>query len=152
MQNGTDPRCADGVVATEESDPDDANRRSGPCVVVITYYPGMPASSIEKTITNRIERWVNQATGTQRISSRSIAGVSIVWVEFRDDVTEQSALTMTGQLALGALPTLAPNTLPPIVLPFSNSPASRAFGYVVVNNRTMSEAHVTDLCANGGAK
>ncbi len=34
-----------------------------PAVQVITYYQGMPASSIEKTITNRIERWVNQSPG-----------------------------------------------------------------------------------------
>ena len=27
-----------------------------PAVEVLTYYPGMPASSLEKTITNRIER------------------------------------------------------------------------------------------------
>ena len=34
-----------------------------PAVQVITYYQGMPASSIEKTITNRIERWCNQSPG-----------------------------------------------------------------------------------------
>ena len=34
-----------------------------PAVQVLTYYNGMPARSIEKTITNRIERWVNQSPG-----------------------------------------------------------------------------------------
>ena len=34
-----------------------------PAVQVLTYFQGMPASSIEKTITNRVERWVNQAPG-----------------------------------------------------------------------------------------
>ena len=34
-----------------------------PAVQVLTYYNGMPAGSIERTITDRIERWVNQAAG-----------------------------------------------------------------------------------------
>jgi hypothetical protein len=42
----------------------------------------MPASSIEKTITNRIERWVNQAPGARLVESRSVPGVSVVKVYF----------------------------------------------------------------------
>ena len=42
-----------------------------PAVQVLTYYQGMPASSVEKTITNRIERWVNQAPGVANWSSPS---------------------------------------------------------------------------------
>src|SRR5277367_3665445 len=57
-----------------------------PAVQVITYYQGMPASSIEKTITNRIARWVNQAPGARLGESKSIPGVSIVRVYLRDDV------------------------------------------------------------------
>src|SRR6202050_1097536 len=57
-----------------------------PAVQVITYYQGMPASSIEKTITNRIERWVNQAPGAALVESKSIPGVSIVRVYFRVDI------------------------------------------------------------------
>ena len=45
-----------------------------PAVQVITYYQGMPASSIEKTITNRIERWVNQSPGAARVESQVDAG------------------------------------------------------------------------------
>src|SRR6476620_4741511 len=29
-----------------------------PAVQILTFYSGMPATSVEKTITNRIERWV----------------------------------------------------------------------------------------------
>ena len=39
-----------------------------PAVQVLTYYPDMPAASVEKTLTNRIERWVNQAPGCERVS------------------------------------------------------------------------------------
>src|SRR6266849_2475339 len=89
-----------------------------PAVQVMTYYAGMPSSSVEKTITNRIERWTNQATGCQRVESKSMLGVSVVRLYFRDDIDPNGALTQVNSLALGTLPTLPPNTLPPIVLPF----------------------------------
>jgi multidrug efflux pump subunit AcrB len=49
-----------------------------PAVQVLTFYSGMPASSVEKDISNRMERWVGQASGTSRQESRSIVGASIV--------------------------------------------------------------------------
>jgi multidrug efflux pump subunit AcrB len=115
-----------------------------PAVQVITYYQGMPASSIEKTITNRIERWVNQSPGAMLVTSKSVPGVSIVRVYFRDDIDPNGALTMTGQLALGTLPTLPPNTLPPVVLPFDPT-ATIPLGVLTVSNPTMDEANVKDV-------
>jgi len=70
-----------------------------PAVQILTYFQGMPASSIEKTITNRIERWVNQAPGAARLESKSVVGASVVRIYFRDDIDPNSALTMTNQLA-----------------------------------------------------
>src|SRR5580693_2317674 len=66
-----------------------------PAVQVLTYFQGMPASSIEKTITNRIERWVNQAPGAARVESKSVPGVSIVKIYYRDDIDPTTALTMS---------------------------------------------------------
>src|SRR6266849_2217222 len=89
-----------------------------PAVQVMTYYQGMPTCFVEKTITNRIERWTNQATGCQRVESKSTLGVSVVRLYFRDDINPNGALTQVNSLALGTLPTLPPNTLPPVVVPF----------------------------------
>ena len=55
-----------------------------PAVQVLTFYGGMPAASIEKDITNRMERWTGQAAGTARQESRSIVGASIVRNYFRE--------------------------------------------------------------------
>src|SRR6185437_875796 len=115
-----------------------------PAVQVITYYQGMPASSIEKTITNRIERWCNQSPGAQQVVSKSVPGVSIVRIYFRDDIDPNGALTMTGQLALGTLPTMPPNTLPPVVLPFDPT-ATMPLGVLTVSNPGMNEANVKDV-------
>ncbi len=89
-----------------------------PAVQVMTYYAGMPTAAVEKTITNRIERWTNQATGAQRVESKSTLGVSVVRLYFQDSIDPNGALTQVNSLALGTLPTLPPNTLPPVVLPF----------------------------------
>ena len=89
-----------------------------PAVQVLTFYAGMPAASIEKDITNRMERWVGQANGTSRQESRSIVGASIVRDYFRSGVDPNGALTQVNSLALAAVPNLPPGTLPPVVLPF----------------------------------
>jgi CzcA family heavy metal efflux pump len=87
-------------------------------VQVMTYYPGMPTPAVEKTITNRIERWTSQAQGCRLVESKSMLGVSVVRLYFRDDTDPNGALTDVNSLALSTLPTLPPNTLPPVALRF----------------------------------
>ena len=89
-----------------------------PAVQVLTFYTGMPAVSVEKDITNRMERWVGQASGTSRQESRSIVGASIVRDYFRSGTDPNGALTQVNSLATAAIPNLPPGTLPPVVLPF----------------------------------
>ena len=89
-----------------------------PAVQALTFYGGMPAESIEKDITNRMERWTGQANGTRYQESRSIVGASIVRSYFQGDVDPNGALTQVNSLALSTLPNLPPGTLPPVVLPF----------------------------------
>ncbi|MHC5545009.1 efflux RND transporter permease subunit, partial [Singulisphaera rosea] len=57
-----------------------------PAVQTLVFYGGMPAASIEKNITARLERGVVQATGGRRLESRSIVGVSIVRDYFRSNI------------------------------------------------------------------
>ncbi|MFZ9793427.1 MAG: efflux RND transporter permease subunit, partial [Gemmataceae bacterium] len=64
-----------GVVALISIPVDILPSFNTPAVQVLTYFQGMPAASVERTITNRIERWVNQAPGMSRIESRSLTGV-----------------------------------------------------------------------------
>jgi multidrug efflux pump subunit AcrB len=115
-----------------------------PAVQILTYYQGMPAESVEKTITNRIERWVNQAPGVAKIESKSVVGASVVRLYFRDDVDPNTALTMTNQLAQGTLPTLPPNTLPPVCLPFDPT-GTMPLGVLTVSNPHLDEAKVKDV-------
>ncbi|MDR3620764.1 MAG: efflux RND transporter permease subunit [Paludisphaera borealis] len=89
-----------------------------PAVQTLVFYGGMPAASIEKNITARLERGVVQATGGRRLESRSIVGVSVVRNYFRSNVNPSGALTETNSLAGWEYPTMPPGTLPPVVLPY----------------------------------
>ena len=89
-----------------------------PAVQVLTFYGGMPAASIEKNITARMERGVVQASGGERVESRSIVGVSIVRDYFGGHVDPSGALTECASLAGWEYPTMPPGTLPPVILPY----------------------------------
>ncbi len=89
-----------------------------PGIIVMTFYSGMPASAIDRTITARMERWCVQATGVNKVESKSLTGISIVRLYFRDDIDPAAALAEVNSLALNTLRTLPPGTLPPIVRPF----------------------------------
>lgn len=91
---------------------------NSPAVQTLTFYGGMPADGVANDITNRMERWVGQASGTKRQESRSIVGASIVRNYFFDNVDPNGALTQVNSLALASIPNLPPGTLPPVVLPF----------------------------------
>src|SRR5260370_1448531 len=114
-----------------------------PAVQVMTYYQGMPTSSVEKTITNRIERWTNAATGCRRVESKSTLGVSVVRLYFRDDIDPNGALTQVNSLALGTLPTLPPNTLPPVVVPFDPT-ATLPLSILSVTSPELDETQLKD--------
>lgn len=115
-----------------------------PAVQVMTFYQGMPTSSVEKTITNRIERWTNQAIGCEKIESKSMQGVSVARLYFRDDIDPAAALTQVNSLALGTLPTLPPNTLPPVVLPFDPT-GTLPLGILSVRGKDLDETKLQDL-------
>lgn len=123
---------------------DQMDRQAGPSVMVATSYPGKPASAIEQTITNRIEWQVNQAAGVERVTSRSIAGLSMVRVEFRKDADAEDVLMQVRALANDARTALPPDTPPPVVIPFVSA-TWRPLGYVEISNPNMDEAKTADV-------
>ncbi len=115
-----------------------------PAVQVLTYYNGMPARSIERTITDRVERWVNQAPGVANVESRAVSGVSVVKLYFQESIDPSTALTQTNSLTGAAMPYLPTNTLPPVSLPFDPT-GTIPLGVLTVSNPGMAEQQVKDL-------
>lgn len=115
-----------------------------PAVQALVFYGGMPAASIEKNITARLERGVVQATGGRRIESRSIVGVSIVRDYFRSNTDRSGALTEVNSLAGWEYPTMPPGTLPPVVLPYDPTSATPVC-LIALDSGTHGEATLFDV-------
>jgi len=116
-----------------------------PAVQVLTFYNGMPATSVEADITNRMERWTGQAAGTRRQEGRSIIGASVIRNYYTDDTDPSAALTQVNSLATAAIPNLPPGTLPPVILPYDPT-SSTPVALVALNSATQSESILYD-CA-----
>ena len=115
-----------------------------PAVQTLVFYSGMPAASIEKNITARLERGVGQASGGRRLESRSIVGISIVRDYFRSNVDRSGALTEVSSYAGWEYPTMPPGTLPPVVLPYDPTSATPVC-LVALDSQTQGEAALFDV-------
>ncbi|MBI3794427.1 MAG: efflux RND transporter permease subunit [Nitrospinae bacterium] len=114
-----------------------------PAVMVVTTYTGMPSKMIEMDITNRLERWLSQASGLDHIESRSLGAVSILNCYFQPGFDPNNALAQIGNFVASDLHYLPPGTLPPIVMaydPTANLPAAQ----VSVYTPNMDEAKMWD--------
>src|SRR5579859_1958255 len=89
-----------------------------PAVQILTLYPGMPTTTMERDITNRIERWTSQANGVARQESKTMLGVSVVRDYFRPDIDPSTALSQVSSLASSDLYYMPPGTIPPMVMPY----------------------------------
>ncbi len=114
-----------------------------PAVQVLTFYGGMPASIVEKDLSNRMECWTGQSAGMAKQESRSITGCSIVRNYYRDDIDPNGAMTQVASLATGATAYLPPGTLPPIILPFDPT-SSTPVCLVALDSKKYPESILTD--------
>ena len=114
-----------------------------PAVQVLTFYNGMPATSVEADITSRLERWTGQSAGMVRQEGRSIVGASVIRNYYTDDTDLSAALTQVNSLATGAIPTMPPGTLPPVILPYDPTSATPV-ALIALNSRTQSETALYD--------
>lgn len=125
---------------------DKAKRRA--VVEVVTISPGMSAAAVERSITKRIERRAVQAADVRAIVSRSIAGASIIDIEFENDVDPITALAAIQSVIQSDLARRSPSTQMPLVMlrPSLSSPrweednGRKVAGVVTLTSTTLDEA------------
>jgi multidrug efflux pump subunit AcrB len=115
-----------------------------PAVQVLTFYGGMPAVGMEKSITNRMERGQGMASGAIKQDSRSIVGVSLVRTYFQPGIDPSGALSEEMSLAAWEYPTMPPGTLPPVVLPFDPT-STVPVSLVALDSKKESEQVLFDV-------
>jgi multidrug efflux pump subunit AcrB len=115
-----------------------------PAVQILTLYPGMPTTTMERDITNRLERWTSQANGVALQESKSLLGVSVVRDYFRPDIEPSTALSQVSSLASSDLYYLPPGTIPPMVMPYDPT-ASIPLALVTVSSPTINETQLYDV-------
>lgn len=115
-----------------------------PAVQILTFYPGMPTETVERDITNRLERWTSQANGIARQESKSIIGVSIVKDYFRPDIDPNTAMSQVSSLAISDMFYLPPGTIPPMVMPFDPT-ATIPLALLSVSSEVLDEKQLYDV-------
>jgi CzcA family heavy metal efflux pump len=115
-----------------------------PAVQILTLYPGMPTETMERDITNRLERWTSQANGVALQESKSLLGVSVVRDYFRPDIDPSTALSQVSSLASSDLYYLPPGTIPPMVMPYDPT-ASMPLALLTVSSDTLNETQLYDV-------
>ena len=111
--------------------------------MVVTTYTGMPAEMMETDITNRLERWLSQASGLDHIESRSMIGVSVLNCFFQPGFDPNNALAQISTLVMSDLHYLPPGTQPPIVLGYDPT-ANLPVGLLTIFSPNMDEAKLWD--------
>ncbi|MCI0640834.1 MAG: efflux RND transporter permease subunit [Gemmataceae bacterium] len=115
-----------------------------PAVQVLTLYPGMPTEFMDRTITNRIERWTGQAVGIQRQESRTMIGVSVVRDHFSEGTDSNAAFAQVASLASADLYYLPPGTVPPMVMLYDPT-APLPTAYLAASSDVLDETKVYEL-------
>ncbi len=99
-------------------------------VDVITQYPGRAAEEIEKQVTIPVERTLNGVPGVTVMRSKSVFGLSLVTLIFKDGTDDyfarQRVLERLGQVTL-------PANVTPVLAPLT-SPIGEIYRYILVGN------------------
>ena len=75
-----------GIVSYVRTPADILPRIKVPVVVVFASYRGMPAPDMEKSVTSVLERALTRCDHLEHIESKSVLGIGIIKVFFREQV------------------------------------------------------------------
>src|SRR5260370_4714184 len=110
-----------GVVSYQRTPTDILPNLKVPVVVVFASYRGMPAPDMEQSITAPLERALTKCDFLDRTEARSLLGIGIIKVYFRETVDPDVAASQVISLVQGEMQNMPPGMLPPSILKFDAS-------------------------------
>src|SRR5438105_6654677 len=114
-----------------------------PVVVVFASYRGMPAPDMEKSITSVLERALTRCDHLEHIESKSVLGIGIIKVFFREQVDPDVAASQVISLVNGEMQNMPPGMLPPSILKYDAG--SIPVGNLVVTSNVRDDKELLDL-------
>lgn len=114
-----------------------------PVVVVFASYRGMPAPDMEKSVTSVLERSLTRCDHLEHIESKSVLGIGIIKVYFRENVDPDVAASQVISLVNAEMQNMPPGMLPPSILKFDAS--AIPVGNLVITSKTRDDRELLDI-------
>src|ERR1700730_12633002 len=114
-----------------------------PVVVVFASYRGMPAPDMEKSVTSVLERALTRCDHLDHVESKSVLGIGIIKVFFREQVDPDVAASQVVSLVNGEMQNLPPGMLPPSILKYDAS--AIPVGNLIISSNTRDDKYLLDL-------
>src|SRR3984893_8517502 len=114
-----------------------------PVVVVFASYRGMPAPDMEKSVTSVLERALTRCDHLEHIESKSVLGIGIIKVFFREQVDPDVAASQVISLVNGEMQNMPPGMLPPSVLKYDAS--AIPVGNLVISSNSRDDRELLDI-------
>src|SRR5438552_8506118 len=105
-----------GVVGYLRTPADILPRIKVPVVVVFASYRGMPAPDMEKSVTSVLERALTRCDHLEHIESKSLLGIAIIKVFFREHVDPDVAASQVIAFVESEMQNMPPGMLPPTIM------------------------------------
>ncbi len=132
-----------GLVAYQRTPTDILPKIKVPVVVVFASYRGMPAPDMEKSVTSVLERALTRCDHLEHIESKSLLGIAIIKVFFREQVDPDVASSQVISLVNGEMQNMPPGMLPPSVLKFDAS--AIPVGNLIITSNSRTDKELLDI-------
>jgi multidrug efflux pump subunit AcrB len=114
-----------------------------PVVVVFASYRGMPAPDMEKSVTSVLERALTRCDHLEHMESKSVLGIGIIKVYFREHVDPDVATAQVISLVNSEMQNMPPGMLPPSILKYDAS--AIPVGNLIITSKTRDDRELLDL-------
>src|SRR6516165_7684829 len=132
-----------GIVSYNRTPTDILPHFKAPVVVVFASYRGMPAPDMEMSVTTVLERALTKCDHLEHIESKSVLGIGIIKVIFREHIDPDVAASQVISLVNAEMQNMPPGMLPPSILKYDAS--AIPVGNLVITSNSRSDKELLDI-------